>query len=260
MRAMGNSNKQPPQNSNVENLTSSRKNHDAWRIAFTPDKDPITRNSLVEVYQALKHSYRNYDTRVAMRRMQAFRRTLQELRAKGFPIALELLGSINFGLVEPSSDADCIILHYCDQHMHDGECGLQCPNLIFEKSEILRILATHNQADPFQLEILDCINLKYIDQKIKSGDVINDILIMRFMFYRILGRPVNRPLFVDLYDTLEENEDLMNQFSKWASEALAEYLKTSDHRHSFSKYNERIISSHLHLPDELKAELQNYLK
>jgi hypothetical protein len=80
------------------------------------------------------------------------------------------------------------------------------------------------------------------------------------MFYRNMGRPVNRPLFIRLYEALESKRELSKKFQPWASEALAIYLKTSDHRHSFSKYNERIINQGLDLPQELQQELKYYLE
>ena len=109
------------------------------------------------------------------------------------------------------------------------------------------------------IEVLDCINLRFIERLIQEKRF-DDPLLFRFMFYRNMGRPVNRPLFIRLYETLENERELAKQFQPWASEALAIYLKTSDHRHSFSKYNERIMSQGLDLPDELRDELKYYLE
>lgn len=51
---------------------------------------------LIEKYIALKNKYRNYDTKEALKRMQAFRIVLKELGEKGFHTGVEILGSINF--------------------------------------------------------------------------------------------------------------------------------------------------------------------
>ncbi|MBX7056701.1 MAG: hypothetical protein K1X75_01455 [Leptospirales bacterium] len=207
----------------------------------------------------MKNKYRNYDTKHALRRMQAFRRAVQQLEQKGYPTALEILGSINFGLVEPYSDADCIILHYCDLHAESGECPLNCPNLQFEKEEIARSIARQLQNDSCKMEILDCINLEYLQRAVDQGGKPDEGALYRFMFYRMIGRPVNRPLFIPLFEVLEQNADLMRGFQDYAAEALSLYLKTSDHRHSFRKYNERILSRGLDLPDDLIDELIRYL-
>ena len=220
---------------------------------------PVKPTNLLEAYQALKHSYRNYDTRLALRRMQALRRCLGEMAIKGYPVALELLGSINFGLVEPASDVDCVIMHFCNDHMQDGECGTNCPGLIYKKNEILSILAENQKTDNFRIEFLDTINLAYLEKCINKKTFDVDMQVFRFMFYRMLGRPVNRPLVIRYYEQLEVIPELMDSFLKWGTEALAQYLKTSGHRHSFHKYNERIVSSHLKLPKDLIEELKNYL-
>ena len=222
-----------------------------------PDGGP----NLLEIYQALKNKYRNYDTKHALKRMQTLRRSVQELTDKGFPIALEILGSINFGIVEPNSDADLIVLHYCDLHMADGECAPNCPNLLFERDELLRHIRQQPDGANSNIEVLDCINLRYVERMIQEKKFQEDeTVLFRFMFYRNMGRPVNRPLFIRLYETLESEKELSKRFNPWASEALAIYLKTSDHRHSFSKYNERILSQGLDLPDELREELKFYLQ
>lgn len=215
--------------------------------------------NLIEIYQALKNKYRNYDTKHALRRMQAFRRSVAELADKGFPLALEILGSINFGIVEQGSDADVIFLHYCDLHLHDGECMPTCSNLKFERDELVDRMRRQPGSEDFNIEILDCVNLRYVEQAMAEKRF-DDSILLRFMFYRNMGRPVNRPLFIHLYEALEQNQELIQRFHPWASEALAIYLKTSDHRHSFSRYNERIVNQGIDLPKELQEELRLYLE
>ncbi|MCR9145273.1 MAG: hypothetical protein NXI24_23745 [bacterium] len=221
-----------------------------------PDGGP----NLIEIYQALKNKYRNYDTKHALRRMQTLRRGVQHLADRGFPVALEILGSINFGIVEPNSDADLIVLHYCDLHLEDGECAPSCSNLKFESDALLHHMRQQPDSENSNIEVLDCINLRYVERLIQEKRFDDAPMLFRFMFYRNMGRPVNRPLFIRMYETLENERELARKFQPWASEALAIYLKTSDHRHSFSKYNERIMSQGLDLPEELRQELKYYLE
>lgn len=247
-------------NGHGKKKSTSEQNIEKIHYLTRPNKKASGKPSnLIDAYQALKHSYRNYDTRLALRRMQALRRSVSDMTLKGYPIALELLGSVNFGLVEPTSDVDCVILHYCNNHLKDGECGQTCPNLIYKKNELLSLLKEHCRSDPFHVEFLDSINFTYIDQVINSKINVIDMHVLRFMFYRMLGRPVNRPLVIRYYELLEINPDLMDSFLHWGTDALVEYIKTSGHRHSFNKYNERIVSSHLKLPKDLIEELKNYL-
>jgi len=216
--------------------------------------------NLLHYYLALKHKYRSYDTKDALKRMQTLRLIVHEMTEKGYPVAFEILGSINFGIVEPSSDADCILLHSCDLHKTSGECPNECSNLVFEKEEIVRILRRRLKGDAFRIEFLDSINVAYIDDAIAASDLIGNEHIYRLLFYRTVGRPVNRPLFIRFTRALEENEELMRQFADWASEALRAYIRTASHRHSFHKYNERIAARGLNLPDELEEELKLYLE
>ena len=216
---------------------------------------------LINIYQDLKNKYRNYDTRDALRRMQAFRKSLVKLGEKGFSVGLELLGSLNFGIVESNSDADLIVLHYCESHRQGGECMPHCSNLSFERDAIAQVLAEHLQIAHFHIETIDCINLHYIDECTKAERELDtkDEMMLRFLFYCTIGRPVNRMLFSEYYKKLSQNTEIMQYFHTWASEALRSYLNTPGHRFSFQKYNERIQSRGLQLPQGLRQELEYYL-
>lgn len=215
--------------------------------------------NLIERYVLLKNNYRNYDTKHALRRMQAFRIAIDELEEKGYRVAIEILGSINFGIVEPSSDIDCILLHYCDIHGED-ECPEKCPNFVFETQEIRRLLRKRLSDDQLAIEFLDCVNLNCVSADIKNKKFKSNSLLERLMFYRTIGRPVNRPLFINYCNELEETPEFLEEFMEWASNALKDYLKTSSHRFSFNKYNERIESHGLQLPEGFKEELREYLE
>lgn len=217
-------------------------------------------STLIEKYLILKNRYRNYDTKYAIKRMQAFRLAIHELGEKGYRVGLELLGSINFGIVEPSSDADCILLHFCELHKNEPSCPENCPNMAFEKDEISKSVNRKLDGENLKIDFLDNINLAYIDSSIRNNDILGNEVLYRLLFYRNIARPVNRPLFVPYCDLLEENEDFVKEIIPWATEALSGYLKTNQHRLSFNKYNERILSQGMLLPQELADELRKYLQ
>jgi hypothetical protein len=138
--------------------------------------------NLIEIYQALKNKYRNYDTKHALKRMQTLRRGVQHLADRGFPVALEILGSINFGIVEPNSDADLIVLHYCDLHLEDGECAPSCPNLLFESDALLRHMRQQPGSESSNIEVLDCINLRYVERLIQEERYDDAPMLFRLCF------------------------------------------------------------------------------
>ncbi len=219
----------------------------------------VMAQNIVERYLVLKNKYRNYDTKYALKRMQAFRLATQELSRKGYEVALEILGSINFGIVEPTSDVDCILFIECDLHKDHSSCPPHCPNLTFVKQEISKFVLKRLQPETFNIDYLDSINLKYVEEKIRMEQVLGDETLYCLLFYRNIGRPVNRPLFIHYCDELEENPDFLKEIIPWASEALIGYLHTNQHILSFNKYNERILSKGLHLPEGLQQELNEYL-
>ncbi|MCW7494110.1 hypothetical protein ND861_15795 [Leptospira sp. 2 VSF19] len=216
--------------------------------------------NIVERYLVLKNKYRNYDTKYALKRMQAFRLATQELSRKGYEVALELLGSINFGIVDPTSDVDCILLLECDLHKDQSCCPTHCTNLSFVKTEISKFVLKRLSPETFNIDYLDTINLKYVEEKIRTESVLGDETLYCLLFYRNIGRPVNRPLFIPFCDQLEENHDFVKEIIPWAADALEGYLNTNQHRMSFNKYNERIRARGLSLPEGLQQELQAYME
>lgn len=220
---------------------------------------PMSKN-IVERYLVLKNKYRNYDTKYALKRMQAFRLATQELSRKGYEVGLELLGSINFGIVDPTSDVDCILLLECDLHKDQSCCPNHCTNLSFVKTEISKFVLKRLAPETFNIDYLDTINLKYVEEKIRTESVLGDETLYCLLFYRNIGRPVNRPLFIPFCDQLEENHDFVKEIMPWAAVALEGYLNTNQHRMSFNKYNERIRARGLSLPEGLQQELQAYME
>ena len=140
--------------------------------------------NIVERYLVLKNKYRNYDTKYALKRMQAFRLATQELSRKGYEVALELLGSINFGIVDPTSDVDCILLLECDLHKDQGNCPHHCNNLTFVKTEISKFVTKRLSPESFNIDYLDCINLKYVEEKIRTESVLGDETLFCLLLYR----------------------------------------------------------------------------
>lgn len=215
--------------------------------------------TLIEKYLTLKSNYRNYDTKFTLKLMQAFRRSVPHLAEKGYRIAFDMLGSINFGIADDSSDADCILYHTCDIHADRPNCPEQCPNLMFEKQEIREYIRKRLSEKKFQVEFLDVINLKYFDRLDYTQDLSDNECVFRFLFYRSVARPVNRPLLQSYQDRFDETPHLKDSFSEHASRILESYLNTNSHRYSFNKYNERIMNRGIHIPEEFLAELRRYL-
>ncbi len=226
------------------------------RIFEHPGGTPMT---LIEKYLTLKSNYRNYDTKFTLKLMQAFRRIVPQLAEKGYTVAFDMLGSINFGIADETSDADCILYHYCDIHADRPDCPDVCPNLIFEQQEIRKTVRKRLNDKTFKVEFLEVMNLKFLEGLMSSPDLTLNEAVFRFLFYRSIARPVNRPLLEQFQKRFETIPDLKDNFSEHASRILESYLNTSSHRYSFNKYNERIINRGINIPPEFFDELKQYL-
>src|SRR5690606_25512997 len=106
-----------------------------WR-AGSPN---TARMANFEQFIRLKNEYRNFDTKHALRRMQFFRSLVSAMSASGRKFALDLLGSINFGIVEENSDADVILYYFCPTHL-DVDCPQDCPRSAENISYFLKLV------------------------------------------------------------------------------------------------------------------------
>ena len=210
-------------------------------------------------YLELKEGYRYFDTKESLRRMQVLRSITLNSGENGRQIAFDMLGSINFGIVEENSDIDLVLYHSCDSHNEEHASGEDCP-LILGIKDTVEAEVRKNLGD-VKIEFLDILNLttlKTVSHSIPSAWPEND-QVVRFLFYRLIGRPVNRPLLHGLLHKFTQNPELMDRFDALGSDFMEYFLKTGSHQHSFYKYNERIKNQGLALPWKLKQDFNNYL-
>ena len=125
------------------------------------------------------------------------------MREEGQEIAFHLLGSMNFGMAEKTSDID-VVLYFRDKGLfvRDNEA---CPILAGLKDKIKRL----NEKN-INLSVCDCLNIIQIEDAIREENLGN-LHLQRFIFYHSTCRSINSRFFESIENLLEEKEDFRLQ-------------------------------------------------
>ena len=113
----------------------------------------------------------------------------------GDDIAMDVVGSVNMGLSQPSSDIDFVLYLRCRRDV-PGNCSA-CETYQGAERIIREILG-----EEYKFEILDCIDLNLVEKSIREKNYECETT-QRFVAYRSICRPIN-------YRVIAPVEDLLN--------------------------------------------------
>jgi hypothetical protein len=167
-------------------------------------------------------------------------------------IAMDVVGSVNVGMSEESSDIDLILYLRCDSSCTDGFA--QCERYRQAEAMIREILGNRYKAD-----ILDCIDLNRVEKSIREKNYECEVT-QRFVSYRSLCRPIHYRVIAPIEDLL--NEDMA--YRKELEGSIRSYFKifvtTSQHIRSFRKYEARLSAVGIKLPESIRGKIRRYLQ
>jgi uncharacterized protein len=212
----------------------------------------------ITLYNEIKHFYRSFQTLETEEMLHSLADVTDLLEDKLHAnIAMDVMGSVNFGISMSGSDIDMVLYLRCeDNHPCHGKCagGSEvCTYLQNADKMIGEILK-----GKYAYHILDYVNLNRVEDGIQEKNYENDSL-MRFVFYRAICRPVN-------YRVIAPTEDMLNKdmaFRKEVEGSLHAFFKiiaaTSRHIGSFMKYEQRLSSLGIKLPNWIQEKVKLYL-
>jgi Icc-related predicted phosphoesterase len=206
----------------------------------------------IELFKEIKNFFRMFQTEESELRVEKMEEIVKRIEPVIEDIAMDVLGSVNVGLSQPSSDIDMVLYL---------RCGLQCPDnpmscsCCKDAAEMIRN-ALH---DEYKFEVLDCIDLNEVEKNIKEKNYESETL-QRFVAYRSICRPINYRVIAPLEDML--NQDI--EFRKEVEGSIRSYFKifvtTSQHVRSFKKYENRLKTIGIRLPDSIRRKILQYLQ
>lgn len=206
----------------------------------------------IALYNEIKEFFRMFQTQETDERIDRLEKAVSLIEGNLEGIALDIVGSVNVGLSQPSSDIDVVMYLRCRSRCETTLPGCDYYN---RAEEMLR----ESLGDEYKFEIIDCVDLDVVEKSIREKNYECETT-QRFVAYRSMCRPINYRVIAPLEDLL--NEDI--EFRKELEGSIRSYFQifttTSQHVRSFDKYESRLKSIGIRLPESIKRKIKNYLQ
>jgi len=223
----------------------NRKNHDAQAINYSQIPE-------IELYNDIKKFFRTFQTPEAEDRIDILEEVAQlfKNKIKG-NIAMDVMGSVNMGISEKTSDIDFVIYVRCDSKCIDGfgKCAY------FKRAEnmLREVLGSR-----YEFDILDCVDLNRVEKSIREKNYECEAT-QRFVAYRSLCRSINYRFIAPVEDLLNENMHFRKELEGSVQSYLKIFSTTTTHMLSFKKYESRLSALGVKLPESIRRKITQYL-
>jgi hypothetical protein len=108
------------------------------------------------------------------------------------------------------------------------------------------------------VEVCDSVGLDTVLRAMENGDV-KDAHIQRFVFYRLVCRPVNLRLIKEVQNLLLSRQDLNRAVENELKGYIDILLSWTRHTRSFEKYRRRLEDQGIHMPQKIENAIRAYL-
>ncbi len=207
----------------------------------------------IALFNDIKKFYRTFQTPETEDRLDSLEEVipLLEARFQG-DIAMDVMGSVNMGISQSSSDIDFIVYSRCTEPCHDGFVHCQ-------RFEQAQALLEDLQGPRYDFHILDCINLNQVEESIHEKNFECEVT-QRFLAYRAMGRPVNYRVIAPVEDLLDQDPLFREEVEGSVQSYLRIFCACSQNALSFKKYESRLTEIGIRLPDSVKRKIKQFLK
>ena len=207
----------------------------------------------IQLYNEIKEFYRMFQTQETEERLDKLEQAalLMEEKIRD-DIAMDVVGSVNVGMSEENSDIDLILYLRCDSGCTEG-C-VQCERYR-QAGEMIR----GTLGSRYKGGILDCIDLNQVEKSIREKNYECEVT-QRFVAYRSLCRPIHYRVIAPIEDLLNKDIAYRKELEGSIRSYFKIFLTTSEHIRSFHKYEARLRSVGIKLPESIRGKVQRYLQ
>ncbi len=219
---------------------------------------PRFRNhEIIRQFNGLKRLFRDFETRVSRQRIADLRAICATPPERRRDLAFDILGSVNFGQAQTSSDTDLVIYTRCPNQKRDCEPA-DCTGDSTADCTFTRLVASIKRSLPYRIEVVDCLDLNAVERDIANRSVDSGIL-LRFGFYRSICRSVNGRLLRHFEMRLSQDATLCEQIESSLTGCFFGLIGSSQHSYSFQKYTERVRAEGYNITPGMAEKIREYL-
>ncbi|HMD14412.1 MAG TPA: hypothetical protein VKI62_07300, partial [Bacteroidota bacterium] len=207
----------------------------------------------VQLYNEIKQFYRMFQTEETEERLNKLEQ-ITNLIEEGIhdDIAMDVMGSTNMGLCENTSDIDFVIYVRCDPGFEEDVSS--CEQYKNAKNIIEKILSPQ-----YAFQIMDAIDLNVVEKAIKEKNY-EDQMLMRFVAYRAICRPINYRFIAPVEDLLNQDMEFRTEIEGSIRSYFQIFIQTSQHTRSFKKYERRIKDIGIKIPETVRMKIKEYFE
>lgn len=206
----------------------------------------------IELFKEIKNFFRMYRTLESEARLDELEKAIDLLKNEFGDIAMDVVGSVNMGISQSSSDIDVVLYLRCGENCRDMYA--QCGYYSLAKSKIEEIIG-----GKYKIEIIDCIDLNVVEQSIITRNYECEVT-QRFVAYRSICRPINYKVIAPIEDILNEHIEFRRELEGSIRSYFKIFATTSQHMRSFDKYESRLKSIGIKLPESIRDKIRQYLQ
>jgi Icc-related predicted phosphoesterase len=206
----------------------------------------------IELFKEIKTFFRYFQTQESEERIETLEKVTELMKDQFNDVAMDIVGSVNVGLSQKSSDIDIVLYLRCG-----SECGDSNDCCTYYNDAVRMI--KEKIGGKYDFEVIDCINLNNVERSVITRNYECEET-QRFITYRSICRPVN-------YKVISPIEDLLNgdiSFRKEMEGSIRSYFKifaaTTQHIRSFDKYEARLKSIGIKIPYYIRRKIKEYLQ
>jgi len=226
---------------------------DEKRYTLLGGKAPKTRHiEPIRQFQRVKSFFLGYETTETKKLIRELEGIQARIKEQGMEVAFDLLGSLSFGMAQDDSDMDLVVYMRSRDCVLDEEdtCGVPRP-----LAAVIRELEQRH----LEIEVCDSMDLDRIKQAIEDEDD-EDGQLQRFIFYRLVCRPINLRLIKSVENLLAEHEPFRQRIEEGLQEHLDILVSSVRHIKSFDKYKSRLKEQGVEISKDVEDAIKNYLR
>ncbi len=206
----------------------------------------------IVLFKEIKQFFKTFQTQETEERLEVLEKALMSIEDRLEDVAIDVVGSVNVGQAQPSSDIDMVIYMRCDMNCEDMQSN--CP--MFQDAKALIEEAIGSQ---YKFEILDCIDLNIVERSIREKNYECEVT-QRFVAYRSICRTINYRVIAPIEDMLNEDIEFRMELEGSIRSYFKIFVTNTRYLQSFEKYVNRLKTVGIKLPDSMKRKIRAFLQ
>jgi Icc-related predicted phosphoesterase/predicted nucleotidyltransferase len=202
--------------------------------------------------QHIKSFFLGYETPETQNLIRELRDIYRTLQKEGMEVAFDLLGSLSFGMAQKKSDMDVVV------YMRSQDCILDYEDTCGVPRPLKAVFKALEERD-LNVEVCDSLDLDRVKRAIVEKDR-EDGQLQRFIFYRLVCRPVNLRVIKRVENLLLQKENFRREMEKGLKEYLDILVSSVRHIGSFEKYKTRLRERGIRIRPDVEEAIRNYLR